>query len=177
MTINTFFTFPDRVICRYSYGSTSLEQGLRRVVPAAVATTQAKPHAQQQLAHELEVGRAAVGQHRGLTVSKAICTRHIDGWLSLLCTAAVQQQSRVRACDLIPTYHTGGAALSCCRPPISKGHPKSVVCSVSRVRLYAAALRSGPGPVRQHASRQPSSKGMQYKGMQYSSPCSMFPPT
>ena len=62
MTINTFFTFPDRVICRYSYGSTSLEQGLRRVVSAGVATTQAKPHAQQQLARDLEVERAAMGQ-------------------------------------------------------------------------------------------------------------------
>ena len=50
-----------------------------------------------------------------------------------MCTA-VQQQSRVRACDLIPTCHTAGAALSCCRPPISKGHPKSVVCSRSYVR-------------------------------------------
>ena len=35
------------VICRYAYSSTSLERGLRRVVPAALATTQAKPHAQQ----------------------------------------------------------------------------------------------------------------------------------
>ena len=67
-------------------------------------------------------------------------------WLGFLCTVAIQQQhSRVRACDLIPTYHTGGAALSCCRPPISQGNPISMVCSRSGVRLYVAALRSGPG--------------------------------
>ena len=64
VTIKTFFTLPDRVICRYAYSSTSLEQGLSRVVPAAMATTQAKPHAQRQLARELKVGRAAMGQRR-----------------------------------------------------------------------------------------------------------------
>ena len=35
---------------------------LRRVVPAAAVTTHAKPHAQQQLARDLEVKRAAMGQ-------------------------------------------------------------------------------------------------------------------
>ena len=60
-------------------------------------------------------------------------------------SAAVQlQKSRVRACDLILTYHTGRAALSCCRPPISEGHPISRICSRSGVRLYAANPRSGP---------------------------------
>ena len=39
-----------------------MEWGLRRVVPAAVAATYAKPHAQQQLARHLEVERAAMGQ-------------------------------------------------------------------------------------------------------------------
>ena len=39
-----------------------MERGLRRVVPAATVTTNAKPHAQQQLARDLEVGRAAMGQ-------------------------------------------------------------------------------------------------------------------
>ena len=32
-----------------------MEWGLRRVVPAAAVTTHAKPHAQQQLARDLEV--------------------------------------------------------------------------------------------------------------------------
>ena len=38
-----------------------MEWGLRRVVPAA-AVTHAKPHAQQQLARDLEVERTAMGQ-------------------------------------------------------------------------------------------------------------------
>ena len=36
--------------------------GLRRVVPAVAVTTHAKPHARQQLPHDLEVERAAMGQ-------------------------------------------------------------------------------------------------------------------
>ena len=54
------FYVPDRVIFRYPYSSTSIF--LRRVVPAAAVTTHAKPHAQRQLARDLEVERAAMGQ-------------------------------------------------------------------------------------------------------------------
>ena len=39
-----------------------MEWRLRRVVPAAAVTTHAKPHAQQQLARDLEVERADMGQ-------------------------------------------------------------------------------------------------------------------
>ena len=39
-----------------------MEWGLRRVVPAAAVTTHAQPHAQQQLARDLEVESAAMGQ-------------------------------------------------------------------------------------------------------------------
>ena len=39
-----------------------MEWRFRRVVPAAAVTTHAKPHAQQQLARDLEVERAAMGQ-------------------------------------------------------------------------------------------------------------------
>ena len=39
-----------------------MERRLRRVVPAAAVTTHATPHAQQQLARDLEVERAAMGQ-------------------------------------------------------------------------------------------------------------------
>ena len=39
-----------------------MEWRLRRVVPAAAVTTHAQPHAQQQLARDLEVERAAMGQ-------------------------------------------------------------------------------------------------------------------
>ena len=39
-----------------------MEWRLRHVVPAVAVTTHAKPHAQQQLARDLEVERAAMGQ-------------------------------------------------------------------------------------------------------------------
>ena len=39
-----------------------MEWRLRRVVPATAVTTHAKPHAQQQVARDLEVERAAMGQ-------------------------------------------------------------------------------------------------------------------
>ena len=42
-----------------------MEWRLRRVVPAAAVTTHAKPHAQQQLARDLKVERAAMGQRCG----------------------------------------------------------------------------------------------------------------
>ena len=60
MTMKTFFTL--RVIFLYPYSSTSILWGLRRVVPSAAVTTHAKPHAQKQLARDLEVERAAMGQ-------------------------------------------------------------------------------------------------------------------
>ena len=42
--------------------SQSLRLACRRVVPAAAVTTNAKPHAQQQVARDLEVERATMGQ-------------------------------------------------------------------------------------------------------------------
>ena len=39
-----------------------MEWRLRRVVPAAAVTTRAKPHAQQEVACNLKVERAAMGQ-------------------------------------------------------------------------------------------------------------------
>ena len=98
-------------------------------------------------------GTLSWGTVVGLKVS-ARCSEairsHVDGWVSCAlqlcsCTAATKAESR--ACDLIPTYHIEGAALSCCRPPISEGHPLSMVCSRLGVvcTLHAAALRSGPG--------------------------------
>ena len=50
------------MIFGYPYSSTIIEWRLRRVVPAAAVTTHAKPHVQQQLARDLEVERAAMGQ-------------------------------------------------------------------------------------------------------------------
>ena len=39
-----------------------MEWRLRRMVPATAVTTQANPHAQQQLARDIEVERADMGQ-------------------------------------------------------------------------------------------------------------------
>ena len=50
------------VIFGYPYSSTIIEWRLRRVVPAVTVTTHAKPHAQQQVARDVEVERAATGQ-------------------------------------------------------------------------------------------------------------------
>ena len=54
--------FPDRVIFEYPYSSTIMEWRLHLVVHAAAVTTHAMPHVQQQLARDLEVERAAMGQ-------------------------------------------------------------------------------------------------------------------
>ena len=63
--IENFLYFPDMIFWYpYSINSTSMECGLHRVVPAAAVTTHAKPHAQQQLARDLEVERAAMRQRR-----------------------------------------------------------------------------------------------------------------
>ena len=47
---------------RISHHVRSMEWRLRRVGPAAAVTTHAKPHAQQQLARDVEVERTAMGQ-------------------------------------------------------------------------------------------------------------------
>ena len=60
--MKTFFNIPERVIFWYPYSSTIMEWRLRRMVPAAALTTQAKPNAQQNLERDVEVERAAMGQ-------------------------------------------------------------------------------------------------------------------
>ena len=71
------------------------------MVPAAAVTTHAKPRAQQQLARDLEVERAAMGSAVGLKVS-ARCSEairsHVDGWISCelqlcSCTGAKKAES------------------------------------------------------------------------------------
>ena len=77
-----------------------MEWRLRRVVPAAVVTTHAKPHAQQQLARDLEVERAAMGQ-RCRPQSFARCREAIRSyvWISVeLQLYCCRNKSRVRAC-------------------------------------------------------------------------------
>ena len=78
-----------------------MEWGLRRVVPAAAVTTHAKPHAQQQLARDLEVERAAMGSAVGLKVS-ARCSEairsYIHSWIPVeLQLCCCRNKSRVRA--------------------------------------------------------------------------------
>ena len=51
---NHFYT-RNRVIIGYPCSSTIREWRLRRVVPAAAVKTHAKPHAEEQLARDLEV--------------------------------------------------------------------------------------------------------------------------
>ena len=60
--MKTFFNIPERVIFWYPYSSTIMEWRLRRMVPAAALTTQAKPNAQQNLERDVEVERDAMGQ-------------------------------------------------------------------------------------------------------------------
>ena len=62
-----------------------MEWCLRRVAPAAAITTHAAPHAQKQLARELEVERAAMGQrcrHQSFGGSSEAIGSHVDGWIS-----------------------------------------------------------------------------------------------
>ena len=64
-TMKTFFSktlFFHHSSCNISQHVRSMEWCLRRVVPSTAVTTHAKPHAQQQLARDLEVERAAMGQ-------------------------------------------------------------------------------------------------------------------
>ena len=53
-----------------------MEWRFRRVVPAAVVTTHAKPHAQQQVAREVEVEHAAMGQRCRLQRSGEVKRGH-----------------------------------------------------------------------------------------------------
>ena len=75
-----------------------MEWRLRRVVPAAAVMTHAKPHAQHQLARDLEVDRAAMVQRcRPQSFGEAISS-YVDGCVSvepqLYCC---RNKSRVRA--------------------------------------------------------------------------------
>ena len=78
ITMKSFFYFPDRVIFGDPYSSKIIEWRLRRLAPAAAVTTHAKPPAQQQLARDLGVERAAMGQR---------CRPQSSG-PGLLCSAA-----------------------------------------------------------------------------------------
>ena len=76
-----------------------MEWSLRRVVPAAAVTTHAKPHPQQQLARDLEVERAAMGQRcRPQSFGEVRIRSHVDDWISCelqlcCCTATKKAES------------------------------------------------------------------------------------
>ena len=79
---------------------------LRCVVPATAVTIHAKPHAQLQLARDLEVERAAMGQSgRPARCSEAIRS-HVNGWicgelLHCCCTARKQAESERATSPLV----------------------------------------------------------------------------
>ena len=60
------------------------------------------------------------------------------------CRTAVNQDHILRL-DLYQIRFTGGAAVSCCRSPIPSSPQEHAIRLRSRVRVYAAALRSGLG--------------------------------
>ena len=72
-----------------------MEWRLRRVMPAAAVTTHAKPHAQQQLARDLEVERAALSAskfRRGAARQSAATS--MAGFLLNWSSAAVQLKTK-----------------------------------------------------------------------------------
>ena len=76
-----------------------MEWHLRRVMPAAAVTTHAKPHAQQQLARDLEVERAAMGQRFrsqrfGRGAARQSAATSMAGFLVNCSSAAVQLQKK-----------------------------------------------------------------------------------
>ena len=82
----------------YQYSSTSMKRRLHPVMPAAAVTTHTNPHAQQHLARDIEVGRAAVGQGRRPARCSEAIRSHVDGWVSgelqLCCCRATKKQGQ-----------------------------------------------------------------------------------
>ena len=97
MEYENFLYFPDRVIFRYPYSSTSMEWGLRRVVPAAAVTTHAKPRAQQQLARDLGVcchGAALSASKFRRGAARQSAATSMAGFLVNCSSPAVQLQKK-----------------------------------------------------------------------------------
>ena len=114
-----------------------------RVVPAAADTTYAKPHAQQQLARDLEVERAASKVRRGAARQSA--TTSIAGFLLNFSSAAVETKSESEPGTSLSAnlYLVDGLG------KIWFAHARASVCTLL---LHAPGLVSC---VRQHASCQP----------------------
>ena len=85
------FYFRTRTTVQASCEKNSMEWRLRPVVPAATVTTRAKPYVQQQLARDLEVESAAMGQRCRSHKVLARCSdaiRCISCELQLCCCVA-----------------------------------------------------------------------------------------
>ena len=114
-----------------------MEWRLRCVVPAAVVTIHAKPHAQQQLPRDLEVERchaaalSATKFWRGTARQSAPTS--IAGFMLNFSSAAVELETKAESEPA--TSLSGNLYMAWV----------NMVCSRSDVRLYAATPRSGPG--------------------------------
>ena len=130
-----------------------MEWCLRRVVPAAAVATHAKPHAQQQLARDLEVEHAAMGQRcRPQSFGEAILS-YVDGCISVeLQLCCCRNKSRVIASHWPVQKFIDGLGKIWFVDGLGKiwfAHARASVCTLL---LHAPGLVSC---VRQHASCQP----------------------
>ena len=101
------------------------------MLPAAAVTTHAKPHAQQQLARDLEVERAASKVRRG--AARQAATTSIAGFLMHFSSAAVETKSESEP----PTSLSGNLCQVDALGKIWFAH--------ARASMYAATPRFGPG--------------------------------
>ena len=112
-----------------------MEWSLRRVVPAAAVTTHAKPHVQQQLARDLEVERAAMGQRcrPQCGAARQSAATSMAGFLSNFSSAAVETKAESEPSTSLSgnSYEVDGL--------------DKIWFAHAGVRLYAATPRSGPG--------------------------------
>ena len=122
---------------------------LRRVVPAAAVTTHAKSHAQQQLARDLEVERAVMGQRcrprRGAARQSAATP--MAGFLLNFSSAALELETKAESEP--PTSLAGNLYGVDGLGKIWFAHARASVCTLL---LHAPGLVSC---VRQHASCHP----------------------
>ena len=126
------------------------------MVPAAVATTHVKPHAQQQLARDIEVGRAAIGQRRRphgfACVARQSAAMSMAGLVNCSFVAVQLQQKQSQSLRLDPyVSHRGGSIVvlpaANLRGPPDKyglhtlGRPSVRCCPTLRTWLLCAAAR------------------------------------
>ena len=114
----------------------------------------AQLHARQQLARELEAGRAATEKQAAPSKSwprRNTVKQHAADYRCcvLVCfrwyyvPSSSEPEPHSLRLDLHKTCFTGGAAVSCCRPPAPRSHKNRAIRSRPRARVHAAGLRSG----------------------------------